>query len=267
MAMKSSTAAILACLTTGLLVEPALATQPGPDPRIDRYQRVRSYPHDPAAFTQGLSYENGKLYESTGLYGASSLRVVDLNTGAVDKMNRLHPRLFGEGLTVFGDRIIQLTWKSRLGLVFDKSTLKLQRTFQYPTEGWGLTHDGRHLIMSDGSATLTYLDPEHFQEIRRIQVRDRGQPITQLNELEYIRGEIWANVWKSTRIARIAPETGNITAWIELSGLDKDEAVRKNDDAQRYVLNGIAYDPEQDRLFVTGKRWANIYEIRATPAE
>lgn len=190
MTMKSCIAAILVSLAMGLLVEPVLATQPGPDPRTDRYQLIRSYPHDPAAFTQGLAYENGKLYESTGLYGASSLRVVDLNTGAVDKISRLHPRLFGEGLTVFGDRIIQLTWKSRLGLVFDKSTLKLQRTFKYPMEGWGLTHDGRHLIMSDGSATLTFLDPENFQEIRRILVRDRGQPITQLNELEYIRGEI-----------------------------------------------------------------------------
>ena len=267
MTMKSSTAAILASLAMGLLAAPSPATQPGPAPLINHYQLVRSFPHDPTAFTQGLAYENGKLYESTGLYGASSLRVVDLKTGAVDKINRLHPRLFGEGLTVFGDRIIQLTWKSRLGLVFDKSTLKLQHTFKYPTEGWGLTHDGRHLIMSDGSAALTYLDPENFQEIRRIQVRDQGRPVTLLNELEYIRGEIWANVWKSSRIARISPQTGNITAWIELSGLDKDESVRKNDVAQRYVLNGIAYDKEQDRLFVTGKRWANIYEIRATQTE
>ncbi len=248
----------------GLMVAPALAAdQP---PLTYGYELVRSYPHDPAAFTQGLVYENGKLYESTGLYGTSTLRVVDLQTGAVEKMNRLHPRLFAEGLTVFGDRLIQLTWKSRLGLVFDKHSLKLLRTFEYPTEGWGLTHDGHQLIMSDGSATLTFLDPDDFRQVRQIQVTDRGQPLTQLNELEFIQGEIYANVWKSTRIARISPKTGRVTAWIDLSGLNPPRPAQTREDEQRYVLNGIAYDNEQDRVFVTGKRWSNIYQIRVIRA-
>jgi glutamine cyclotransferase len=225
------------------------------------YEIVRTYPHDPAAFTQGLAFDEGVLYEGTGLHGQSSLRVVELGTGDVVAMNSLHPRLFGEGVTVLGDKIIQLTWKSRLGLVYDKNSLDLQRTFRYPTEGWGLTHDGERLILSDGTATLYFLNPGNYTEVGRIEVRDENGPVTQLNELEYVKGEILANVWKSTRIARISPKTGRVTGWIELAGLSG--LVKANEQA---VLNGIAYDAQGDRLFVTGKFWPTLFEIRLAPS-
>ena len=225
------------------------------------YELVRTYPHDRTAFTQGLAIETGRLYEGTGRHGQSSLRVVELETGKVATMVRLHPRFFGEGVTVFADKLIQLTWKSRLGLVYDKTTLELTKTFRYPTEGWGLTHDGQHLILSDGSDTLYFLDPDSFVEVGRIQVRDQGEPVRMLNELEYVKGEIYANVWKSSRIARISPSTGEVTGWIELAGLW--DAVKSRGPVD--VPNGIAHDAQSDRLFVTGKLWPFIFEIRLRP--
>ncbi|MBI5607078.1 MAG: glutaminyl-peptide cyclotransferase [Deltaproteobacteria bacterium] len=222
------------------------------------YQVVRVFPHDPKAFTQGLVYDQGFLYEGTGLIGKSSWRKVELETGKVVGLVKLPDRLFGEGVTLWEDKIIQLTWQSKIGLVYDRQTLRLLKKFYYPTEGWGLTQDGQHLIMSDGTAFLYFLDPQTFKEVRRIQARDEGIPIGFLNELEYIKGEIYANVYGTDRIVRIAPESGQVTGWIDLSGILPEKDRRPGVD----VLNGIAYDVQKDRLFVTGKLWPKLFEIR-----
>jgi glutamine cyclotransferase len=219
---------------------------------------VNTYPHDPEAFTQGLVFANGILYESTGRLGRSSVRKVDLRTGAVLQIQKLPPQLFGEGISVFGDRLIQLTWQSRVGLVYEKKSFRLLKEFTYSSEGWGLTHDGKRLIMSDGTATLRFLDPETFKELGSIAVFDPNGPVRGLNELEYVRGEIYANVWPTSRIARIDPASGRVLAWIDLEALARQHTTF-NPDA---VLNGIAYDPRGDRLFVTGKLWPNLYEIK-----
>jgi glutamine cyclotransferase len=219
---------------------------------------VQTYPHDRQAFTQGLVFDNGILYESTGLLGRSSVRKVDLKTGSILQMRRLPAQLFGEGLTVFGERLIQLTWQSRVGFVYEKQNFRLLKEFTYPTEGWGLTHDGRRLIMSDGTATLRFLDPETYEEIGKIAVFDRNSPVRGLNEIEYVRDEVYANVWPTSRIARIDPASGRVLAWIDLEALARQNATL-NPDA---VLNGIAYDPRTKRLFVTGKLWPNLYEIK-----
>lgn len=225
------------------------------------YHIVNTYPHDPSAFTQGLVFEDGVLYEGTGLRGRSTLRRVALETGIVLQRGRLADRFFGEGITIYGDWIVQLTWQSNTGFVYDKDSFERLREFHYPTEGWGLTHDGEHLIMSDGTATLHFLDPESLQEIARIEVVDDKGPVTRLNELEYIRGEIYANVWQTERIARIDPQTGRVVGWIDLTGL-----VRALDTTQRIdVLNGIAYDAQGDRLFVTGKLWPKLFEVELVP--
>ncbi len=227
---------------------------------VHSYRIVNSYPHDPYAYTQGLVIQDGVLYEGTGLHGRSSLRRVHLETGKVRQLYRLPYRYYGEGLTVYGDRLIQLTWKSRTGFVYDKNSFELLRTFTYATEGWGITSDGRRLIMSDGTANLYFLDPESFEEIHRIEVHDRGSLVTRLNELEYIRGEIFANVWRTDRIARISAETGRVTGWIDLGGLSRTYQ-RGQDD----VLNGIAYDAQTGRLFITGKLWPKLFEIEVIP--
>ncbi len=224
---------------------------------IYTFEVVETYPHDPAAFTQGLLYEDGILYEGTGLRGQSTIRKVDLESGDVIQSEPIPDQFFGEGITIFEDRLIQLTWQARVGFVYDKDSFELLQEFSYPTEGWGLTHDGQRLIMSDGTATLYFLDPDSLEEIGRIEVRDGTQPVSLLNELEYIEGEIYANVWKTTRIARISPETGQVLGWIELAGLLKPEDITQPVD----VLNGIAYDAAQDRLFVTGKLWPKLFEI------
>ena len=226
------------------------------------YTVVRSYPHDRDAFTQGLEYVDGVLYEGTGRNGHSGIRRVKLETGEVLQAQPLDARYFGEGITVWKNRIIQLTWQSEVGFVYDRQTFKRQRTFQYTGEGWGLTHDGTRLIMSDGSSTgtLKFFDPETLRQTGTITVRDGGRPVANLNELEFVKGQIYANVWQTDRIAIIAPRTGRVTGWVDLHGLlDPREAGGVD------VLNGIAYDTGRDRLFVTGKLWPRIFEIRLIP--
>ncbi len=224
---------------------------------IYSYSIVNAYPHDPDAFTQGLVFEDGVLYEGTGLLGRSTLRRVELETGAILQIRELPGQFFGEGITIYGNEIIQLTWQSNVGFVYDKSSFELLQEFNYSTEGWGITHDGKRLIMSDGTSTLHLLDPQTFEEIGQLEVFDNDGPVTRLNELEYIQGEIYANVWQTDRIARISPDTGRVIGWVDLGGLltaeDRSEPVD--------VLNGIAYDTEADRLFVTGKLWPKLFEI------
>jgi glutamine cyclotransferase len=228
---------------------------------IYSYSIVNAYPHDPDAFTQGLIFDDGVLYEGTGLYGQSSLRRVELDTGEVLQIRELSDQFFGEGMTIYGDRILQLTWQSHVGFVYDKDSFELLREFSYSTEGWGITHDGTRLIMSDGTSTLHFLDPQTFEEIGQLNVTDSSGPVTMLNELEYVQREIYANIWQTDRIARIAPETGRVVGWIELSGLLTAEDVSEPVD----VLNGIAYDADNGRLFVTGKLWPKLFEIELIP--
>jgi glutamine cyclotransferase len=228
----------------------------------DTYRIVHTYPHDPQAYTQGLIYENGYLYESTGLNGRSSLRMVDLETGRVLQKAAVPSQYFAEGLAPWGSTLIQLTWQSHLVFVYDRFSFSLLRTLPYNGEGWGLTEDGRSLILSDGSATLHFLDPLTLREARSVVVKDRGAPVTQLNELEYVRGQIYANVWHTDRIARISPATGQVLGWIDLAGL---LAPGETSDPEA-VLNGIAYDAAHDRLFVTGKLWPKLFEIKVIPA-
>ncbi len=221
------------------------------------YTIVNTYPHDPEAYTQGLVFDDGVLYEGTGLRGASTLRKVELETGKVLKEYQLPERFFGEGVTLWEDTLIQLTYQSRIGFVYDKESFLLRKKFTYPTDGWGITHDGKHLIMSDGTATLHYLDPETFEEVKRIEVHDNATPVTHLNELEFIKGTVFANVWPTNRIARISPETGEVVGWVDLGGLLSKEDYQQPVD----ILNGIAYDDTNDRLFVTGKYWPKLFEI------
>jgi len=225
---------------------------------VDSYRVVKAYPHDSQAFTQGLIYLDGHLYESTGLNGRSTLREVDLESGRVQKEISLPQQYFAEGLTNWGSTLIQLTWKKNVAFVYDRATFRLLKTFHYPWEGWGLTQDGKHLIMSDGSETIHFLDPDTFKQERKIRVTDRGKPVQNLNELEYIHGEIYANVWMSNRIARISPSTGKVLSWIDLSGILPSVEVT----GEGAVLNGIAYDAAHNRLFVTGKDWPRLFEIQ-----
>lgn len=250
-----------ASVAAGLFLgRPATPGSPAVIP-VYTYVIVNTYPHDRDAFTQGLVFEGGFLYEGTGLYGYSTLRRVDLETGAVLQVRELSAQFFGEGITIYGDRIIQLTWQSNIGFVWNKNTFELLQEFSYPTEGWGITHDGKRLIMSDGTSTLYFLDPQSFEEVGRLEVFDNDGPVTRLNELEYIKGEIYANVWQTDRIARISPRTGQVVGWVDLQGLLTEE------DRLEYVdvLNGIAYDSENGRLFVTGKLWPKLFEIELVP--
>jgi glutaminyl-peptide cyclotransferase len=228
----------------------------------DGYRVVHTFPHDPQAYTQGLIFEDGYLYESTGLNGRSSLRMVDLETGRVLQRADVPEKYFAEGLTDWGSTLIQLTWQSHIAFVYDRFSFRQMRTFNYNGEGWGLTQDGRNLILSDGSATLRFFDPQTFREVRHIVVKDHGAQVTQLNELEFVRGEIYANVWHTDRIARISPSSGNVIGWIDLTGLLAPGQVSDPE----AVLNGIAYDAAHDRLFVTGKLWPKLFEIKIVPA-
>jgi len=222
------------------------------------YEVVKSYPHDKAAFTQGLVFHQGALYESTGLNGSSSLRRVELETGKVLKKIEVPTQFFAEGLALFNGRLYQLTWQTQRGFVYDLDSFDKLREFNYAGEGWGLTRDANSLIMSDGSSRIRFLDPDTLEVRSLITVRDNGRDVLQINELEYIKGEIYANVWMTDRIARIDPQSGKVNAWIDLSGLLPPEA-RQDPMA---VLNGIAYDEASDRLFVTGKLWPKLFEIK-----
>jgi glutamine cyclotransferase len=225
----------------------------------DTYQLVRTYPHDPNAFSQGLIYVDGHLYESTGLNGRSSLRLLDLATGNVLQKHDLAHEFFGEGLTDWGSTLIQLTWTSHKAFVYDRFSFSLQRTISFDGEGWGLTHDETQLILTDGTPTLRFLDPKSLRVTRRLRVADQsGRAVENLNELEYVRGEIYANVWQTNQIIRISPRNGNVLGRIDLAGIiDKREL-----HGEGAVLNGIAYDAAGDRLFVTGKLWPKLFEIK-----
>lgn len=229
------------------------------------YRVVNRYPHDPLAFTQGLLFHGSTFYESTGLYGESSVRQVEAETGKVIHMTAAPPRVFGEGLALAGERLVQLTWRNHVAFVFDKSSFAFQDQFAVKTEGWGLTFDGKEFILSDGSDKLYFLDAQRFEVQRTVAVRDHERAIDMLNELEFVDGEIFANVWHSDRIARINPLTGAVTGWVDLTGL---RGAKEQQDEEA-VLNGIAYDPASKRLFVTGKRWATLFEIQivAPPAK
>ena len=226
----------------------------------DSFRIVQSYPHDPRAFTEGLVYADGVLYESTGIKGHSTLRVIDPKTGIITRHIDVPDTYFGEGITAWQNQLIQLTWQNHIGFVYDRSSLRLLQTFHVTGEGWGLTQDGRSLIMSDGTPTLHFLDPHTFRETRRLQVTENGTPVQKVNELEYIHGEIFANIWFSDRIIRISPQTGKVLGWLDLSAL-LPASERTDPDA---VLNGIAYDAKTNHLFLTGKRWPRIFEIELT---
>ncbi|MEQ1579680.1 MAG: glutaminyl-peptide cyclotransferase [Steroidobacteraceae bacterium] len=230
-------------------------------PDTSGFEIINTYPHDPTAFTQGLVYIDGSLYESTGLNGQSSVRKVKLETGKVLQQQSVDPRHFAEGLTEWDGKLLQLTWQSGIGFIYDRATLRLKGTFNYSGEGWGLTHDGSRLILSDGSANLRFLNPDSFREIGRVVVRDHGTPVQDLNELEFIKGEVYANVWHTNKIARISPATGEVLGWIDLTGLIAQRLLPHSE----AVLNGIAYDSAHDRLFVTGKLWPRLFEIRLGP--
>ncbi len=227
------------------------------------YRIINQYPHDPTAFTQGLVYLADEFYESTGLYGQSSLRRIRPDTGEVLQMLAMPEQFFGEGVVIWQDRIIQITWKEHTAFVYDRETFEIIGEHAYDTEGWGITHDGRQLIMSDGSSTLFFRDPETFAETGRVQVWDGDTAVTQLNELEYVNGEVWANIWHTDSIARIDPKTGQVVGWVDLTGLlDGLEITQAVD-----VLNGIAYDAAGNRLFVTGKLWPALFEIEVVPVD
>ncbi|MFL6229624.1 MAG: glutaminyl-peptide cyclotransferase [Pyrinomonadaceae bacterium] len=253
---------ILACAVFGCAARGAADAQPTPRPAEEvpayGYEIKNVYPHDRAAFTQGLIFKDGILWESTGQFGSSSLRKVELKTGKVLKLISVPREYFAEGMTVFHDKVFQLTWQNHKGFTYAPGDFTKTGEFQYTGEGWGLTHDSESLIMSDGTNQIRFLDPDTFAVRRTISVFENGQPLRELNELEYVKGEIYANVWQTDRIVRIDPHDGRLTGTIDLTGLlpPADQA------ADTDVLNGIAYDEATDRLFVTGKLWPKLFEIR-----
>jgi glutamine cyclotransferase len=260
---------VLLALPALLLLAAMAFTVQGSDPFLEAdaipifgYQIVNIYPHSSAAFTQGLVYDDGVLYEGTGLYRRSTLRRVDLRTGRVLDQIPLGKNLFGEGIALWKDRIIQLTWQSGLGLVYSKENLTGIGNFSYQTEGWGITSDDKSLIMSDGTDTLHILDPENVSKTGQIKVTVNGIPLKGLNELEYIKGQIYANVWPTNWIAIISPETGEVEGKINLQGILQEKGT---EGLKLGVLNGIAYDEREDRLFVTGKLWPKLFEIKLVP--
>lgn len=255
-----SAATGLTALGTTLLV----LARPSGEPAVG-YAIVAEYPHDSGAFCQGLIFVDGKLYESTGQYQRSTLRQVDLTTGRIEKQMNLAPNCFGEGLTAWNDQLIQLTWREGVAFVYDRQTLRFIESFKFTPEGWGLTNDGKHLILSDGTSELRRIDPQTRRVVGKIKVRDsNGRPVARLNELEFVDGEIWANVWQTERIVRISPESGLVIGWVDLTGLMPGRRTVSTDPNERGVdvLNGIAYDAQSGRLFVTGKNWPKLFEIR-----
>ena len=259
LAFRGSSLLVLAAFSvTASAADAPLMSEDARPPTVLEYEIVKSWPHDRAAFTQGLIYRDGFLYESTGLNGRSSLRKVKLETGEVVQRESVASEYFAEGLTDWKDRLIQITWQSQLGFVHDLKTFRREGQFNYSGEGWGITHDARRLIMSDGTSTLRFLDPQSFQQTGALEVTYQGRPLANLNELEFVRGRIFANVWQSNSIVVIDPGSGRVTAQIDLPGLLNAEDRAGGVD----VLNGIAYDARKDRLFVTGKLWPKIFELK-----
>jgi glutamine cyclotransferase len=244
--------ALAGCLSLAFAVQPARAQVP-----VYGFHVVHAYPHDPKAFTEGLFYQDGALYESTGLEGHSDIRKVELATGRVLRSHPIDAKYFGEGIVAWNGRLMELTWRSQIGFVYDEASFKPLSSFRYAGEGWALTRDDHRLIMSDGTPDIRFLDPETLQETGRIHVTYEGRLVKNINELEWVKGEIYANIWQTDLIARIDPESGRIVSWIDLKGLLPASEQRGVD-----VLNGIAYDAEHDRLFVTGKLWPKLYEIK-----
>ena len=241
------------------------ACGPGPEAGPVReygYRVVHAYPHDSGAFTEGLFYLHGFLYESTGLEGHSSVRKERIETGEVVEKHDLPPEYFGEGIINWKNQLIQLTYKSETGFVYDLASFAVQRKFEYPGEGWALTTDGKRILMSDGTPQIRFWNPDTLAETGRLTVTDNGQPLKNVNELEWVKGDIYANVWMTDRIAIIDPASGVVKSWIDLSGL-LDASDRASGEVD--VLNGIAYDAKTDRLFVTGKRWPKLFEIKLVP--
>lgn len=256
--------------TPSAIPSPTILPSPSPTPTQSvqgplnyTYRIIQTFPHDPSAFTEGLIFVDGALYESTGTFPSSapsSLRRVDLASGVVLQQQILDSQYFGEGIAVVNDTIVQLTWQSHVGFVYGKENFSLLKTFNYPTEGWGITYNGAHLIMSDGSSNLYFLDPVTFERVGQISVKASSSSVVNINELEYINGDVYANIWMQQKIAIINPANGQVKAWIDLNGL-------YNPANFEYVLNGIAYDQANGRLFVTGKNWPNLYEIQLTLKE
>lgn len=255
--MKTTYSRLLLCALLAGVAGIASATIPTYDFKV-----VHAYPHDAQAFTEGLLYRDGFLYESTGLNGHSSIRKVSLETGKVLQTKEIPPQYFGEGLTVWKDTLVGLTWQTHTGFVFDLATFELRNQFAYPGEGWGLTQNGKELVMSDGTAVLRFLDPQTFLEVRRVKVTADGIAVDQVNELEWVGDEIYANLWHTNTIARIDPASGKIVGWIDLGKLYPAAGSGQNGEN---VLNGIAYDADKKRLFVTGKLWPKLYEIKLVP--
>ena len=246
---------VLAAALTACACGPA--SQAGSIPEYT-YQVIHAYPHDPLAFTQGLLYLNGYLYEGTGLEGRSSIRKVKLETGEVVQKRDIPESYFGEGIVNWKDRLIEISWKTEMGWVYDLASFAPVREFHYQGEGWGLTQDGKRLIESDGSDQLRFWDPETLRETGRITITADGEPVEKLNELEWVKSEVYANIWETDRIARINPSNGKVVGWIDCTGILKRADRTGNED----VLNGIAYDSQTDRLFVTGKQWPKLFEIK-----
>jgi glutaminyl-peptide cyclotransferase len=253
--------ALIAAVAMGTI---GFTAQQPPAANVPRftYQIVRTYPHDPQAFTQGLQFVDGALYEGTGLNGRSSIRIVKLDTGEVLQKRDVPTEHFGEGITVFKNEIFELTWQTKVCFVYDKNSFAPKKRFPYTGEGWGLTNDGTSLIMSDGTDALRFIEPSTFVEKKRIVVRAGAAPVDRLNELEWVKGEIFANIWQTDTIARIDPASGRVTGYIDLGGL-----LTRLERARTDVLNGIAYDAEKDRLFVTGKLWPKLFEIKVVPKD
>ena len=272
LSMLVALAAAFVVLVVVSLVRYGLPSQPNPVSNVNgqspneghaqqvSYEVVNSYPHDPTSFTQGLIWHQNALYEGTGLEGQSKLRRLEFPSGRVLNEINLAPELFGEGIALVDNKLIQLTWKSHIAFVYDLDTFRQRQEFSYDTEGWGLTYDGKNLILSDGSSSLFYIDPQTYKPLRKLAVTMNGRPLTELNELEFIDGEIWANVWQTDFIVRIDPSTGRVASFLNLKGLlaPSDKTGRED------VLNGIAYDAEHKRIFITGKLWPRIFEIRVT---
>ncbi|CAA9401231.1 MAG: Glutamine cyclotransferase [uncultured Pyrinomonadaceae bacterium] len=248
-------------------------TVAAPAPAADKipvytYEIVNTFKHDPKAFTQGLVYENGFLYESTGQTGESTLRKVELESGKVLQKHDVDDDIFAEGMTILNGKIYQITWQDGVCFVYDLKNFKLLEELKYNGEGWGLTNDGTNLIMSDGTHIIKFLDPQTLKTVRALPVfQETGKPLFKINELEYVKGEIWANIWhseeigKPNHIARIDPNSGKLLGWINLQGISPDDVARDEEN----TLNGIAYDAGGDRIFVTGKNWKNLFEIKIKP--